>query len=258
VETTEKVSHAQVFTQAAQFLEGDYRDGKLLQAVACERHGESEPVVGVVRLMLQHQRSRDFTPPAASSRPAEDTAMQNPFLIGDKVYLRPLEEEDAARFVPWMNDPAIWSNLLCYRPLNVRQEQEFIAHVGENDREVILGIVPRDSDQLIGALGLNAIDWKNRHARFGISIGEQTQWGKGYGTEATQLITDYGFDVLNLHRIWLHVYEYNERGQRAYARVGFVREGVLREEHYHAGRYWDVLAMGLLRSDRDARREARV
>ncbi len=176
--------------------------------------------------------------------------VQNPFLIGAKVYLRPVELADAPQFVRWLNDVEVRSNLQIHLPLNQLQEEAYIERVGDDERKIMFGIAAREPDQLIGVTGLDTIDWKDRHARFGISLGDKTQWGKGYGTEATRLITDYAFDVLNLHRVWLHVYEFNERGRGAYARVGFVQEGVLRQAHYHDGRYWDMIAMGLLRADR--------
>lgn len=180
--------------------------------------------------------------------------MQNPFLVGKQIYLRPLEREDAPRFVPWMNAVEVRSNLLSYRPLNLQQETQFLERIGTSENEVVLGIMTRGDDQLIGAAGLDGIDWKNRQTRFGILIGETSQWGKGYGTEATRLLTDYAFAVLNLNRVWLHVYADNRRGQGAYARVGFVREGVLRQAHYHDGRYQDVISMALLRADWEAQR----
>jgi [ribosomal protein S5]-alanine N-acetyltransferase len=77
----------------------------------------------------------------------------------------------------------------------------------------------------------------------------RTRISKGYGSEATRLLVRHGFETLNLHRIWLHVYEYNERGIRAYERVGFQREGVLRQDRFYEGRYWNTLVMGILREE---------
>src|SRR5205814_646415 len=82
------------------------------------------------------------------------------------------------------------------------------------------GIVVRTSDRLIGGTGFHHIDFRNRHVGFGITIGEKEEWGKGYGTEATRLMVQHAFETLNLNRVWLHVYEYNQRGIRAYERAG--------------------------------------
>src|SRR5438477_214806 len=83
------------------------------------------------------------------------------------------------------------------------------------DIHVPLSIVLNATDRLIGVAGLHSINQKDRHAAFGISIGEKEEWGKGYGTEATRLIVGYAFETLNLNRVWLHVHAHNERGIRA-------------------------------------------
>jgi RimJ/RimL family protein N-acetyltransferase len=80
-------------------------------------------------------------------------------------------------------------------------------------------------------------------------LGEPEEWGKGYGSEATRLVLRYAFETLNLNRVWLHVYEYNERGLRAYEKAGFRREGRLRQEMFRDGRYWDTIVMGILRDE---------
>jgi RimJ/RimL family protein N-acetyltransferase len=107
----------------------------------------------------------------------------------------------------------------------------------------------REPEQFIGVTGLRHIDVRNRHAEFGIAIGEKTAWGSGYGTEATRLIVRYAFETLNFNRIWLHVGEDNERAVRVYEKVGFRTEGRLRQDMFRDGRYWDSLVMAVLRDD---------
>jgi len=183
--------------------------------------------------------------------------MKNPFLIGEKIYFRPLEREDAPLLVAWLNDSEVTRTLeLFYHPINLRTEEEFLERVYKSEHEVAFGIAVRATDALIGVTGLSQMNFKNRHVVFGIFIGEKSEWGKGYGTEATALITGYAFETLNMNRIWLHVYENNERGIRAYERVGFKREGVLRQHRYHEGRYWDTIVMGILREEWEARKRA--
>jgi RimJ/RimL family protein N-acetyltransferase len=178
--------------------------------------------------------------------------MKNPFLIGAKVYLRPLERADAPVLLPWFNDPEVTRTLLRYRPLNLQEEEAFLDRMSESEHDLALGVVVRANDQLVGATGFHHMDFRNRHCSFGISIGEKSEWGKGYGTEATALMVQYAFDTLNLNRVWLHVYEYNQRGLRAYEKVGFKREGVLRQECYREGRYWDTIVMAILRDEWEA------
>ena len=74
-------------------------------------------------------------------------------------------------------------------------------------------------------------------------------------TEATRLITGYAFETLNLNRVALRVYEDNERGVKAYEKVGFKREGVLRQDIYREGRYWNTFLMSILREEWTARKQ---
>jgi RimJ/RimL family protein N-acetyltransferase len=174
--------------------------------------------------------------------------MHNAFLVGPKIYLRPLEKADAPTLVPWFNDADIARTLKWHRPLNLAAEEQFLANLYQGEGDVILGIAERATDQLVGSTGLKQIDLKNRHAGFGIVL-EKGSWNKGYGTEATTLIVGYAFATLNLNRVWLHVYEDNPRAVRVYEKVGFKKEGVLRQENFRHGRYWDTFTMAVLREE---------
>jgi RimJ/RimL family protein N-acetyltransferase len=175
--------------------------------------------------------------------------VRNAFLVGEKVYLRGLERGDAAIFLPWVNDFEIIRNLVMHRPMSLEAEEAFIARVNEDKNVVVFAIVLKTNDRVIGNTALHAIHPRNQQAGFGIMIGDKQEWNKGHGTEATRLILRYAFDTLNLHRIWLHVYEDNQRAIRSYEKVGFRLEGKLREHVYRDGRFWDVLTMGILRKE---------
>ena len=181
--------------------------------------------------------------------------MRNAYLIGKKIYLRPLEKTDAEAIAPWLNDPEIRRNLARYVPLGIGDEVEFLAKPRNSESELILGIALLENDKLIGSTGLHKIHPKDRSATFGILVGEKAEWGKGYGTEATFLMAKHAFETLNLNRVQLHVREFNERGIRAYERVGYRREGLLRQDTFVDGRYVNTLVMAILREEWDARRE---
>lgn len=175
--------------------------------------------------------------------------MDKPFLIGERLYLRPLEEEDIDRCLVWINDPEITAMVALRFPFNRAREREWFATLYKDDRNIALAIVLKDGDRHIGNCGLHQIAYPNRHAQFGIMIGEKEEWDEGYASEASRLILDYGFDQLGLHRISLQVYAYNLRAQRVYEKLGFTREGILRESYYRDGRYHDTVIMGILRSE---------
>lgn len=93
------------------------------------------------------------------------------------------------------------------------------------------------------------INRREGSAEIGIFIGEKHFWDQGYDSEAVRRMVMHGFNDLNLHRIYLNVFETNPRAVRAYERVGFQHEGRLREAHYLKGRYIDVLLMSILKNE---------
>ncbi len=95
---------------------------------------------------------------------------------------------------------------------------------------------------------MHNIDWKNRSAELlGIFTGEKEYWGQGYGSDAINALLRFAFREMNLHRIYLHVHDYNERAIRCYEKCGFQLEGRQREALFRDGRYHDVLLMSILR-----------
>jgi RimJ/RimL family protein N-acetyltransferase len=180
--------------------------------------------------------------------------MTNPFLVGIHVYLRPLELSNAATALPWLNDPECTQWLRLYRPMTLVAEEKFLKQTADDDTMVRLLIARKEDDAPLGLCSLQGIDARNRDAEFGIMIGAKTTWGRGYGTEATRLLMAYAFETMNLNRVHLFVNAHNERALRSYARIGFQREGVLRQAYYRKGKYEDGVLMSLLRAEWEATR----
>lgn len=106
-----------------------------------------------------------------------------------------------------------------------------------------------DTDQLIGGCGVWVMNWASREGWVGIGVGERAFWGRGYGTEAMQLLLRYAFTQLNLARVSLMVYAYNLRALKSYLRCGFVEEGRVRHDCRRNGEYFDAVSMGILRDE---------
>ncbi len=104
-------------------------------------------------------------------------------------------------------------------------------------------------DRRIGTIGLELIDTVNGNAALGIVVGEEGDRGAGYGTDAVNALVDLGFGEVRLERIWLDVYEGNDRAVRAYEKAGFAREAVLRKAAFHRGEHLDVIRMAILRDE---------
>lgn len=80
-------------------------------------------------------------------------------------------------------------------------------------------------------------------------IGDKKSRGKGYATEAIRLVAKHAFNKLNLHKLYTGMIKGNEVSKRAFEKVGFKVEGILREHFYLKGEYLDCYRMGLLKSE---------
>lgn len=109
-----------------------------------------------------------------------------------------------------------------------------------------------EDDRVIGMVDLAGIDWLSGNCWVGIGIGDREYWGKGYGSEAMKLILRFGFEQLNLKRVSLTVFEYNQRAYRSYIKCGFKEEGRLRQWMQRSGERSDLVFMGILREEWDA------
>jgi len=174
---------------------------------------------------------------------------------GARVGLRPLEVEDAARCASWINDGDLAQTLLVGRfPMNKAAEEEWIRGRSGPGTELVMGIYRLDDELLIGVCGLHDIETVDRFAEAGVLLDPAHQ-GLGYGGEALTLLLGHAFDALNLHRVQLSVFDYNERALRCYRRLGFVQEGRAREKRFKRGRYCDEVLLSMLRREWRAKRQ---
>jgi RimJ/RimL family protein N-acetyltransferase len=167
---------------------------------------------------------------------------------GTKTRLRALEHDDLPHFVRWINDPEVRRFMVIRYPLSMTEEEKWWEGFLERENDHIFAIEAEDGTY-IGNIGLHDLERENRKALLGIIIGHKAYWGQGYGTDAIQAVLRWAFDYLNLHRVYLTVYAYNERAIRCYQKCGFRHEGTMRQARYSGGRYHDELMMGLLRDE---------
>ena len=106
-----------------------------------------------------------------------------------------------------------------------------------------------EGNNLIGQLAFDGVQWPHADTFVSISIGEREYWDKGYGTDAMRVILRYAFIELNLHRVSLNVFEYNQRAVRSYEKAGFNHEGRVRQFLNRFGQRWDLIHMGILREE---------
>lgn len=170
-------------------------------------------------------------------------------IVGKRVRLRALEQEDLPRFVRWFNDPEVIRGLDTVHPMRLEDEEDWYGSLIERDeaeRPLSIDVLDDDRWVHVGSCNFNDLDWRVRKTELGILIGEKRYWDQGIGTEAMRLMLTHAFDSLNLNRVYLQVFAHNERAIHLYSKLGFQEEGRLRQDHFFQGQYIDTLVMGLL------------
>ncbi|HZK12571.1 MAG TPA: GNAT family protein [Atribacterota bacterium] len=171
-------------------------------------------------------------------------------LKGKLVNLRALERKDLEEIMKWVNDREVTKYLSAFLyPVSWAEEEKFLERaMNHYDTEKNLVIETKEIEY-IGQISLHKIDWKNRNAELGIVIGDKEYWGKGYGSDAINTLLNHAFNQMNLNKVYLRVFDYNQRGIRCYKKCGFKEEGRLRKGQFYGGKYYDVILMGILKDE---------
>ena len=163
------------------------------------------------------------------------------------VELTPLRPEDSPFLFEWINNSALVTLSAPFREISRAEHDAWFEQVRQREDVRIFGI--REEDRLVGSCQLHSIHPVHRSAELQIRIGAEDAQGRGVGREALRQLLRYGFEDLELHRIYLHVFVTNDRAIRLYERAGFRREGVLREAALIEGAWVDLVLMAVLRHD---------
>jgi len=164
------------------------------------------------------------------------------------ITLRALESEDCQAFYEWANDREVTQfSLSSYAyPQSKSDISAWLSGINKSTQTVSFAICSLETGLLIGYAGIASISALNRCGEFFILIGAKTYWGKGIGTEATKLITEYAFKNLGLHRVELTAYASNPSAIRAYEKAGYKHEGVKRQSGFRNGKFVDKVQMAAL------------
>jgi RimJ/RimL family protein N-acetyltransferase len=173
-------------------------------------------------------------------------------LIGERIKLIPTKREHIESYIKWINDPEITQYLVMFRPMTKEMEEAWYENLPKRENDFLFAIViskENEKEILIGNCGIHQVNWKDRFGVCGIMIGEKEYWGQGYGNEAMELLMNYGFKTLNLNRLELMVYDFNQRAIKCYEKLRFTREGLKRQAVFINGNYHDILIMGILQQE---------
>ncbi|QKJ24483.1 GNAT family N-acetyltransferase [Poseidonibacter lekithochrous] len=162
---------------------------------------------------------------------------------GKVVGLRALEKEDLPQLKNWRNNP---SQRKFFREVNelndFNQNKWFESICDKNSINKMFAIIKLDTNEIIGVCGLCYIDWVNRSADFSIYIGyEDLYIDEVFAIEAAELMRTYGFEILNLHRLWAEIYSIDEKKKVFFDSLGFKLDGELKETYWFENKWHNSL-----------------
>ncbi len=166
------------------------------------------------------------------------------------LYLRKFSESDIPMWASWFNNPEITHFMnKGETETTVEMQRKHMEAMEASENDVQLAVVEKQSDMLVGSVGLHKISQRHQTADLSILIGEPQAWGKGYGTAAIALMVTYGFLELGLHKITGGMWSGNAASEKCFINNGFKHEGTKRQQFFCEGEYLDELCYGLLRSE---------
>lgn len=174
-------------------------------------------------------------------------------LYGNKVDLTALRNEDARTIYEASKDSDYmqFASLSAPGPAHIQEANELIE--SENDymnfQKGIVFAIRNKEGQVVGAIGSSMIDRRNRNLMISLEIFNSKERGRGYGSEAIRLFTDYAFLEMNMHRVYLGCFEFNNHAKYLYERLGFQSEGVNRAFVYRNGNYYNETSFGVVKKD---------
>ncbi|MBW6515111.1 MAG: GNAT family N-acetyltransferase [Candidatus Cloacimonetes bacterium] len=172
-------------------------------------------------------------------------------LVGSKCYLSPISPDDAELFTEWLNDIELTKYLAIIRnSYTVSKEKEILEEMAKNDHAYV--IVDIEINKPIGIVSIFRFDHINNTCELGLFIGDKDYWNLGYGEEATRLLLDFAFTILNINNVMLLVIDFNVRAIKCYEKIGFKEIGRRRQAYHIAGRKYDIVYMDILNEEFDS------
>ncbi len=191
---------------------------------------------------MPNRTERDF------AEPGREPTRRRFMIAGEHVILRAFERDDAERCYRWINDPNIVRTLKTRYPIAFQNEIEWLEramHPSHVERH--FAIERRDDRTHIGNASIHDIDWVSQTAWFGLFIGEPSAWNRGFGGDSIQTLVRFAFDEMNLGKLRINVFDYNDRAKHVLEALGFVQEGCLRRDFFREGSYHDIVILSKFR-----------
>ena len=167
---------------------------------------------------------------------------------GKLIYLDTIEYDDLEQLRNWRNFEQFKKNFREYREISQTMQNEWFNKIVNNNHfNYMFAIRDQKTENLIGCIGLTYINWIYKNADLSIYIGEDFLYiDEAKAIEAVEILLDYGFNQLNLHRIWTEIYEFDNSKRAFFKELDFKIDGSLRDNYYYEGKYWDSIIFSIL------------
>ena len=172
---------------------------------------------------------------------------------GKNIGLRAVEKEDLLLFRDWRNITDFRKNFREVRELSLTDQEKWFESLQQTKQiNFMFTIVDLNSNEAIGAAGLLYINWVIRSADFSFYLGKDELYigDDGVAEEAAKLLIDYGFNNLNLNKIWMELYEFDSKKIEFFTnKFNFKQDGLLRQNCFEEGKYWNSFIISLLKEE---------
>ncbi|MGR5901182.1 GNAT family N-acetyltransferase [Bacillus cereus] len=162
------------------------------------------------------------------------------------IKLENFKKSDFKQLINWINSEEFliqWSGNAFTFPLDEQQLEKYI----ESANTLAFKVVDEETSDVIGHISLGQIDNINKSARIGkVLVGNTKMRGRSIGKHMMKAVLHIAFDELKLHRVTLGVYDFNTSAISCYEKIGFVKEGLLRESKRVGETYWNLWEMSML------------
>ncbi|MGD6888236.1 GNAT family N-acetyltransferase [Bacillus mobilis] len=162
------------------------------------------------------------------------------------IKLETFKKSDFKQLIDWIDSEEFliqWSGNAFAYPLNEQQLENYI----ESSNTLAFKVIDEESKKVVGHISLGQIDNINKSARIGkVLVGDTKMRGRSIGKHMMKAILQVAFEELKLHRVTLGVYDFNTSAISCYEKIGFVKEGLLRESKKVGETYWNLWEMSML------------
>ena len=164
-----------------------------------------------------------------------------------KISIRKFAKSDIPNKVRWINDPM--NNTYLHYDLPLEIEKTELWFDKNKERKDRYDAVIEVDGIAVGLIGLLGIDNKNKKAEYYVVLGEREYLGKGIARKASELLLEYAFSDLRLNRVYLYTEVDNTAAVKSYEKIGFKREGIIKNDLFSKGRYVDRFLYGITKQD---------